>query len=107
MTSITWTTVASTDLLGRDGVDVHAGPTMAGPAARYERTGLSIAACTGVEPATGVLGGIADTCALPVASHRDRRPTSLRTGERFPVSTHLPQYDGTTLGIRSPGRPLS
>ncbi|CCG04874.1 hypothetical protein [Blastococcus saxobsidens] len=108
MTSITWTTAASTDLLGRDGVDVRAGgPTMAGRAARHEGTGLPIAACTGVQPATGVAGGTADTGTPRIASAFDRRPKSLRTAEHFPVSTYLPQNDGTTLGIRSPGRPLS
>ncbi|MDK3258774.1 hypothetical protein [Blastococcus capsensis] len=108
MTNITWTAAASTDLLGRSGADVRAGGLiMAGPAARHESTGLPIAPCADVQPATEVVGGTADTGTSRIASAFDRRPKSLRTAERFLVPTYLPQHDGTTLGIRFPGRPLS
>ena len=106
MIGITWTTAASTVLPGRCGVDVRAGGLiMAGPAAQHAGTGLPIAACTGVQPVTGVPGGTAETGTSRLAF--DRRPKSLRTAERFLAPTYLPQNDGTTLGIRSPGRPLS
>ncbi|MCF6509123.1 hypothetical protein E9549_17190 [Blastococcus sp. MG754426] len=100
MTITTTITAASADLLGRGGVDARTGGLiMTGPAAQHEGTGLSSAACRGEW--TAVLGGDAGAAAF------DRRPKSLRTVERPFVPTYLPQHDGTTLGIRSPGRPLS
>ncbi|WP_346619914.1 hypothetical protein [Blastococcus montanus] len=108
MTSTTWTSAASTDLLVSGGVDVRTGGLiMAGPAAQHEGTGLPTAACAGVGSATGVVGGAVGTGASRVASALDRRPKSPSIAERFLAPTYLPQNDGTTLGIRSPGRPLS
>lgn len=103
MTSTTTITAASTDLLGLGGIDVRTGGLIVhGPAAQHERAGLSSAACCSAWSA--VLGGGAG---LAHAAAFDRRPKSLRTVERPFVPTYLPQHDGTTLGIRSPGRPLS
>ncbi|MCF6745305.1 hypothetical protein E9529_13680 [Blastococcus sp. KM273128] len=102
MTITTTITAASADLLGLGGVDARTGGLiMTGPAAQHEGTGLS-SACRGEW--TSVLGGDAGT---DRAAAFDRRPKSLRTVERPFVPTYLPQHDGTTLGIRSPGRPLS
>lgn len=104
MTSTTWISAASTDFLVSGGVDVRTGGLiMAGPAAQHERTGVP----TGVGSATGVVGGAAGSATSRVASALDRRPKSPSTAERFLAPTYLPQNDGTTLGIRSPGRPLS
>jgi hypothetical protein len=104
----TWTTVAaSADLLGLGGADVRKGGViMSGPAAQHEGTGLPTAARTG-GAATAFLGGALGVGTSRVASALDRRPKSLCTVERSFVPTYLPQNDGTTLGIRSPGRPLS
>ncbi|MDP5182722.1 hypothetical protein QOZ88_08730 [Blastococcus sp. BMG 814] len=105
MTITTTITAASADLLGLGGVDARTGGLiMTGPAAQHEGTGLSSSACTS-GGWTAVLGGDAAVTACVVAF--DRRPKSLRTVERPFVPTYLPQNDGTTLGIRSPGRPLS
>lgn len=107
MTSITSTAVAS-DLLGRGGAHVREGGLiMSGPATPIQGTGLPVAACTGGAVATGLIGSTAGTGSSRVAPVAVRRPKSLRTVERFPAPTNLPQYDSTTLGIRSPGRPLS
>ncbi|MGY1721974.1 hypothetical protein [Blastococcus sp. SYSU DS0533] len=103
MTITTTITAASVDLLGLGGVDARTGGLiMTGPAAQHEGTGLSSAACRGEW--TAVLGGVAGTAGVATS---DRRPKSLRTVERPFAPTYLPQNDGTTLGIRSPGRPLS
>ncbi|MGY2085010.1 hypothetical protein [Blastococcus sp. SYSU DS0539] len=107
MTSITWTAAAS-DLLVRGGADVREGGLiMTGPAAPTQGTGLSVAPCTGGPAATGPIGSIAGTGSSRVAPVAVRRPKSLHTVERFLAPTRLPQHDSTTLGIRSPGRPLS
>ncbi|MGY1848372.1 MULTISPECIES: hypothetical protein [unclassified Blastococcus] len=99
MTIITSITAASADLLGLGGIDTRTGGlVMAGPAAQHEGTGLSSAGCAGGEWAVGT----------PFAAAAlDRRPKSLRAVERPFAPTYLPTNDGTTLGIRSPGRPLS
>ncbi|MGY1835096.1 hypothetical protein ACI79P_08305 [Blastococcus sp. SYSU DS0510] len=104
----TWTTAAaSADLLGLGGADVHVGGlVMTGVAAQHEGTGLPTAARTG-GAATALLGGGVGVGTPRVAPALDRRPKSLCTVERSFVPTYLPQNDGTTLGIRSPGRPLS
>ncbi|SEK21665.1 hypothetical protein SAMN04515665_101130 [Blastococcus sp. DSM 46786] len=106
MTITTTTTAASADLLGLGGVDARTGGLiMTGPAAQHEGTGLSSAACTSGEWTAVLGGGVAAVTACVTAF--DRRPKSLRSVERPFVPTYLPQNDGTTLGIRSPGRPLS
>jgi hypothetical protein len=106
MTITTTISVASADLLGLGGIDARMGGLiMTGPAAQHEGTGLSSAACTSGEW-TAVLGGDVPAVAARDAAF-DRRPKSLRIVERPFVPTYLPQHDGTTLGIRSPGRPLS
>ncbi|MGY2004723.1 hypothetical protein [Blastococcus sp. SYSU DS1024] len=104
MTITTPITAASADLLGLGGVDARTGGLiMAGPAAQREGTGLSSAGCAGERAV--VRGGAIGTPRAAVAL--DRRPKRLRAVERPFAPTYLPQNDGTTLGIRSPGRPLS
>ena len=107
MISSTWTAAAS-DLLVRGGADVReGGPIMSGPAAPLQGTGLLVAACTGGAVATDLIASTAGTRSSRIAPVAVRRPKSLTTVERFLAPTYLPQHDSTTLGIRSPGRPLS
>ena len=80
MITTTWT-APSVDLLGTGGTDARtAGLALSGSAAPFQGTGV---------PAVARLR----VCTEAV--------------ERFIAPTNLPQHDGTTLGIHSPGRPQS
>jgi hypothetical protein len=107
MTSITWTAAAS-HVLGRSGADVcDGGGVPTAPAAPIQGTAVLLAACPAGAMATGLRGTTAGTGSFRVAPARDRRPKSARIVERFLAPTYRLQHDGTTLGIRSPGRSLS